>query len=138
MKLDEALRIFRVFSDRTRLRIFLLLLDSELCVGELVALLKIEQSLLSHQLGSLRQAGLVEARRSGRWIYYRIPTGYRKQLEPVFRDWFREELAVSGPKVKAVKEKQVCLNYRSGTCRPEPPSRPKSMVRGKAAKGRGK
>lgn len=128
MKLDEALGIFKAFSDRTRLRIFLLLLNSELCVGELMALLKIEQSLISHQLRGLRQAGLVEARRSGRWIYYRIPAGCRKQLEPAFREWFREELAVTGPRVRVVKEKQVCLTLRGGVCRPEPGSGPKTKA----------
>lgn len=128
MKLDEALGIFRAFSDRTRLRIFLLLLDSELCVGELMALLKIEQSLISHQLRGLRQAGLVEARRSGRWIYYRIPAGCRKQLEPAFREWFREELAVTGPRVRTVKGKQVCLTSRNGVFRSEAASRQKSKA----------
>lgn len=108
MKLEEALRIFRSFSDRTRLRIFLLLLDSELCVGELMALLQLEQSLISHQLKKLRQAGLVEQRKSGRWIYYRIPAARRQQLEPVLRDWLKEELMASGRRVKAIKEKQVC------------------------------
>lgn len=138
MKLDEALGIFRAFSDRTRLRIFLLLLDSELCVGELMALLKIEQSLISHQLRGLRQAGLVEARRSGRWIYYRIPAGCRKQLEPAFREWFREELAVTGPRVRTVKEKQVCLTSRSGVCRPEPASRQKGKTALKGTKDKKK
>lgn len=138
MKLDEALGIFRSFSDRTRLRIFLLLLDSELCVGELVALLKIEQSLISHQLRVLRQTGLVESRRSGRWIYYRIPSGCRKQLEPAFREWFREDLAVTGPRVKVVKEKQVCLTSRSRVCRPEPAPRPVSKAGLKGTSGKRK
>lgn len=115
MQLDEALRIFRSFSDRTRLRIFLLLLDSELCVGELMALLQLEQSLLSHQLKKLRLAGLVEQQKKGRWIYYRIPASRRKQLEPVFREWLREELAISGQRAKAIKEKQVCLSPSSQT-----------------------
>ncbi|MGQ9801393.1 MAG: ArsR/SmtB family transcription factor [Candidatus Saccharicenans sp.] len=109
MKLDEVLRIFRLFSDRTRLRIFLLLLDSELCVGELMALLQLEQSLISHQLKKLRQAGLVEQRKSGRWIYYRISAPWRKQLEPALREWLKEELATFGRNVKSIKEKQVCL-----------------------------
>lgn len=125
MKVEEAVGVFRVFSDRTRLRIFLLLLDSELCVREMMALLKTEQSLLSHQLQIMRQAGLVEFRRNGRWIYYRIPPACRKQLEQVFREWFREELAVSGPKVKNVKEKQVCLTSGDEACQPEPVKRPK-------------
>lgn len=116
MKLDEVLRIFRIFSDRTRLRIFLLFLDAELCVGELMAILQLEQSLISHQLGIMRQAGLIEARRNGRWVFYRISPGRRKQLEPLFRDWLKEELAVSGHKVRTVKEKKVCqrLQARAG------------------------
>lgn len=117
MKLEEALRIFRSFSDRTRLRIFLLLLDSELCVGELMALLQLEQSLISHQLKKLRQAGLVEQRKSGRWIYYRIPAARRQQLESILREWLKEELAVSGRRVRAIKEKQVCLIPASRTRR---------------------
>lgn len=109
MQLDEALKIFRSFSDRTRLRIFLLLLDSELCVGELMALLQLEQSLLSHQLRKLRLTGLVEQQKKGRWIYYRIPAPRRKQLEPVFREWLKDELAMFGQRAKTIKEKQVCF-----------------------------
>lgn len=134
MKLDEALRIFRVFSDRTRLRIFLLLLDSELCVGELMSLLQLEQSLISHQLKIMRQAGLVETRRSSRWIYYRIPAACRKQLEPLFREWLKDELAASGHKVKTVKEKQVCLTSRAGSCRPRPEFSPKKTAGPKVRK----
>lgn len=112
MTFDEVLKIFRVFSDRTRLRIFLLLLDSELCVGELAALLQLEQSLISHQLKIMRQAGLVEARKSGRWNFYHLSAACQKQLGPLLREWLREELAVSSQKVKAVKDKQVCLTSR--------------------------
>jgi ArsR family transcriptional regulator len=96
MKLEEVIRIF------------LLLLDSELCVCELVAVLKLEQSLVSHQLRIMRQAGLVEGRKSGRWVFYRIPEACRKQLEPLFRSWLKDELAVSGSKVRDVKEKKIC------------------------------
>lgn len=125
MQLDEVLRIFRLFSDRTRLRIFLLLLDSELCVGELMALLQLEQSLLSHQLRKLRLAGLVMQQRKGRWIYYRLPASRRKQLEPLFREWLKEELAISGQKAKAIKEKQVCLIPSSRTGRVKAKTRTK-------------
>ncbi len=136
MKLDEAVRVFRVFSDRTRLRIFLLLLDSELCVGELMALLQLEQSLLSHQLKIMRRAGLVEARRSGRWIFYRLLPVYRKQLEPLLRDWLKEELASAGPKVRAVKEKKVCRISGGRPAKTVRPASGKTPVgkTGKAAK----
>ncbi len=108
MELAETIRIFKVFSDKTRLRIFILLLSSELCVCELIALLKLEQSLVSYQLRIMRRAGLVEGRKNGRWVFYRIPETCRKQLEPLFRTWLKDELAVSSNKVKAVKEKKIC------------------------------
>ncbi|MDH7494293.1 MAG: metalloregulator ArsR/SmtB family transcription factor [Candidatus Saccharicenans sp.] len=136
MKLEEALNIFRLLSDRTRLRIFLLLLEAELCVGELMALLQIEQSLISHQLKKMRQVSLVEQRKSGRWIYYRIPATRRQQLEPVLREWLKEELVVFGRRVKAIKEKQVCFVE---VCRPgqaKAGSRPKASARAKGRKKR--
>jgi|GEM_PF-1188346 len=108
MKLEEAIKIFRVFSDRTRLKIFLMLLDSDLCVGELMTVLQIEQSLISHQLKIMRQVGLVEGRKSGRWVFYRIPEACRKELEPLFRNWLKDELIAGGRWIKAVKEKKVC------------------------------
>ena len=125
MKLEEALRIFRIFSDRTRLRIFLRLLDSELCVGELMDLLQLEQSLISHQLRIMRQAGLVEARRNGRWIFYRIPAVWRKYLEPSLREWLKDELAQSGRKVKAVRNERVASPSRSESGGPKSSLRPK-------------
>ncbi len=106
--MDEVLKVFRVFSERTRLRIYLALLEAELCVGELMALLKLEQSLLSHQLRILRQAGLIEARKSGRRVFYRPAADYRKQLEPLLRGLLREEFEMTARKVKSVKEKNVC------------------------------
>ncbi|MDI6846339.1 MAG: metalloregulator ArsR/SmtB family transcription factor [Candidatus Saccharicenans sp.] len=108
MKLDEVLKVFRVFSERTRLRIYLALLEAELCVGELMALLKLEQSLLSHQLRILRQAGLIEARKSGRRVFYRPAADHRKQLEPLLSGLFKEEFEMTSRKVKSIKEKNVC------------------------------
>ncbi len=106
MKLDEMLRIFRVFSDRNRLQIYLALLEAELCVREIMKLLKIEQSLLSHQLRILRQAGLVVARRNGRWFFYSLSMDYRRQLEPLLRNMLGEEIEMAARKVKSIKNKR--------------------------------
>jgi ArsR family transcriptional regulator, arsenate/arsenite/antimonite-responsive transcriptional repressor len=64
-----ALR-FRALGDETRLRILEILAGGERCVADLMDELGLGQSLVSHHLRTLRQAGLVSVRRDGRWIYY--------------------------------------------------------------------
>lgn len=66
-----ALR-FRALGDETRLRILETLGAGERSVADLMDSLELGQSLVSHHLRTLRQAGLVSARRDGRWIYYAI------------------------------------------------------------------
>lgn len=65
-------RVFRAFADGTRLRILSLLLRGERCVCEIVAVLGVPQPTASRHLAYLRRAGLVEARRDGLWIHYRL------------------------------------------------------------------
>ena len=66
-----ALR-FRALGDETRLRLLELLTTSERSVAELMAATELGQSLVSHHLRILREAGLVADRREGRWVYYSI------------------------------------------------------------------
>ena len=66
-----ALR-FRALGDETRLRILEQLALGERAVTDLMALVDIGQSLMSHHLRILREAGLVVDRRDGRWIHYSI------------------------------------------------------------------
>ncbi len=66
-----ALR-FRALGDETRLRLLEFLADGEHTVAELMELAGLGQSLVSHHLRSLREAGLVVARREGRWVHYAI------------------------------------------------------------------
>lgn len=65
-------RVFRAFADPTRLRILSLLLRGELCVCDIVNTLDIPQPTASRHLAYLRKAGLVEARRDGLWMYYKL------------------------------------------------------------------
>jgi ArsR family transcriptional regulator len=67
-------RKFRALSDPTRLRILSLLLAGELCVCDIVSALRISQPAASRHLAYLKRAGLVEARRDGLWIHYRLAT----------------------------------------------------------------
>lgn len=66
-----ALR-FRALGDETRLRILEHLVSGERSVSELMVLVDVGQSLMSHHLRILREAGLVTGRRDGRWIHYAI------------------------------------------------------------------
>lgn len=66
-----ALR-FRALGDETRLRILERLAAGEQSVSELTEGVSVGQSLMSHHLRTLREAGLVADRREGRWIYYGI------------------------------------------------------------------
>jgi ArsR family transcriptional regulator, arsenate/arsenite/antimonite-responsive transcriptional repressor len=76
-----TVRLFKALSDETRLRIVALLCRGELCVCDLMAILDLPQSTVSRHLATLRHAGLVEDRRQGVWMYYRLAAS-----EPLPRD----------------------------------------------------
>lgn len=78
MPVNDAVRVLKALADPTRLRIMLLLQVRELCVCELTYILGMEQSRVSHQMRILREAGLVEDLRQGRWMIYRIPAASRE------------------------------------------------------------
>lgn len=68
----EAVRLAKGFADPTRLRILALLRLGEVCVHQIVSALDLEQSAVSHQLGTLRKARLVDRTKRGRHVYYRL------------------------------------------------------------------
>jgi len=65
-------KLFRALGDETRLRIVALLAHGELCVCHLEQALELSQPNISRQLGVLRAAGVVDARRDGSWMYYSL------------------------------------------------------------------
>jgi ArsR family transcriptional regulator len=65
-------RLFRALGDETRLRIVALLSHGELCVCHIESALDLNQSTASRHLGILRTAGVVDCRRDGTWVYYRV------------------------------------------------------------------
>ena len=71
--------LFKALADATRLRILGLLLTGEVCVCDIHESLRIPQPKASRHLAYLRRAGLVETRREGLWIHYRLgqPGGSR-------------------------------------------------------------
>ena len=71
-QLVEMESLFKALADATRLRILGLLLAGEVCVCDIHESLKIPQSKASRHLAYLRRSGLVETRRDGLWIHYRL------------------------------------------------------------------
>jgi ArsR family transcriptional regulator len=64
--------LFRALADRTRLRLLNLMGKDEVCVCYFVEVLKTPQPTISRHLAYLRKAGIVGARREGKWMHYRI------------------------------------------------------------------
>lgn len=73
MTIDNPVSFFKCMGDETRCRIMLLLAgEGELCVCDLTEALAEGQSKVSRHLAQLRNCGLLEDRRDGQWVYYRI------------------------------------------------------------------
>jgi ArsR family transcriptional regulator len=68
----ELVPLFAALSDRTRLRLLNLIAGREVCVCYLVEVLRQSQPKISRHLAYLRKAGVVAARRDGKWMHYRI------------------------------------------------------------------
>lgn len=107
--MKEALKILKALADPTRLRIVSLLLRKDLCVCELMFILKMEQSRISHQLRILRDADLVEVKREGTWIIYRISDKARPNLELLLSQLLKEQLRGSEEAIGDSESLEICL-----------------------------
>jgi ArsR family transcriptional regulator len=70
--LDALTGVYAALADSTRLRILSLLSEDEICVCHIHASLDVPQPTASRHLAYLRKSGLVEARRDGIWMHYRL------------------------------------------------------------------
>lgn len=72
ISMNTTVHILKALSEPIRLRILALLTGGERCVCDLMALLALPQSTVSRHLSTLRNAGWIEGRRRGLWMYYRL------------------------------------------------------------------
>lgn len=75
---------FSALADRTRLRLLNLMGDDEVCVCFFVEVLGTNQPKISRHLAYLKRAGLVETRREGNWMHYRIAELHNEELQQIF------------------------------------------------------
>lgn len=114
-QLDEMERLFKALADATRLRILGLLLSGEVCVCDIHESLKIAQPKASRHLAYLRRSGLVETRREGLWIHYRLGQIPDPVLAAI-ADTVRHALT----HLDAVRRDGERLEKRTGCCVPSP------------------
>jgi ArsR family transcriptional regulator len=122
MPLKDAVVLFKALADPNRLRIVLLLRQRELCVCELMFILGMEQSRVSHHMRVLREAGIAEDVREGRWIIYRVPKAVAPLLEGLLSGALRDRIGHSGEAAADRRKLEECLreNVRGRVCEISP------------------
>ena len=100
--------LFKALADRTRLRLLNLLAAGEVCVCFFVEVLGESQPKISRHLAYLRRAGVVAARREGKWMHYRVATPVDTHAARVFTEvlaWLGEE---SGMQKDRARMETIC------------------------------
>ena len=99
MNTSDLVKIFKALSDETRLKLLALLENGELCVCEIVSILKMSQPKVSFHLNILKDAGLVKMRKEGTRIFYSLDDS----------DLFKRFLILSI--IEKIKDKAFSSNF---------------------------
>lgn len=97
---------FSALADRTRLRLLSLMTSGEICVCFLVAVLGTNQPKISRHLAYLRRAGIVKARRDGKWIHYSLAEPQDPHALRVFNEiliWLKNDSEMARDRVRLLK-----------------------------------
>ena len=98
--------LFKALADRTRLKLINLMGDDEVCVCFFVEVLKTNQPKISRHLAYLRGAGVVAARRDGKWMHYRIVEPPDPRAANIFREvrnWLETDVTMQQDRAKLAK-----------------------------------
>ena len=118
-------RFFQALGDATRLRLLNLIGEQEVCVCYFVEILAQPQPKISRHLAYLRSAGIVAARRDGKWMHYRIvmpPHIGASQILKQTLGWLKEEKAMQADRARLTRACCAPAKYPllSGAPRPTP------------------
>jgi ArsR family transcriptional regulator len=112
--MKDFIRVMKALSDPGRVKIVKMLQTKELCVCELTAVLKLAQPTVSKHLKILEDAGLVEQRKEGPWVNYKIIQGdtseYAAAMLKYLGGWLAEDAGVREAlqKAKTVDRGRIC------------------------------
>lgn len=118
----EFLAITKALSDESRVRALMALAGGELCVCQIIELLGLAPSTVSKHIAILHQAGLVETRKDGRWIYYRLAeqpdlpcarTGLAMSRECLGNDSRIRDDAKRLRQIRRMNREELCAHYKN-------------------------
>ncbi len=90
--MQETVGIAKALADSNRMRVLAALMGcEEMCVCQITELLGLATATVSRHMSILHAARLVESRKQGRWVYYRLS----QTFPPLLREWLGESLALS-------------------------------------------
>ncbi len=122
--MDISIKILKALSDKNRLRIFLALrIYDELCACEITELLQVSGATVSKHLNILVNANILNSRKDGRWVYYKI-NNKDKKLEGIF-EWIENQMGntdeiledkISLQKIKECNPEDICRKQRGSKC----------------------
>ena len=117
----QFINISKALSDENRIRALMLLAGRELCLCQLIEMLTLAPSTVSKHMSVLYQAGLVNARKEGRWMYYSLAGREAPAQAASALRWAKKALAgdkqilADAKKLKTVLKKdkqQFCKHYK--------------------------
>ena len=101
---EDTLAITKALADEQRVRALLALGAGELCACQLNELLELAPSTVSKHMSILRQAGLVECRKQGRWCYFSQANGTATEEARAAIDWLARSLA-EAPRIREDRQR---------------------------------
>ena len=119
--------LFMALGDRTRLRLLNLMRDREICVSSFTGTLGHSQPLISRHLAYLRNSGLVDARRDGKWIHYSIASGLDDNTSRLLSELFKWMESQEGLRIDRENYQEAYPNYSTPNLfeeKPAPKSKP--------------
>lgn len=107
----NIVNFLKAIADETRIRIISLIKYDEICVCKLMEILDMPQSTLSHHISILKNAGIIDAEKRGKWIYYSLNkknVNNEKQniLNALYKSISKEKIVISDLKDYKKSEKQ--------------------------------
>jgi DNA-binding transcriptional ArsR family regulator len=113
----NIIHITKALSDENRVRALMMLCQGELCVCQLIQMLGLAPSTVSKHMSILYQAGLVDARKEGRWNYYRLADEDAPEFVLEAIKWVQDSIGRDKRIVRDAKQvKRVCKIDKGQLC----------------------
>ncbi len=126
VEVEKLTAIFKALSDRNRLRIVSALMKyEELCACQITELIQVTSATASRHMGVLISSGIVESRKEGRWVYYKL-CKQNSDLEALV-DWIKQQLSADPAaklddkqlkNITARDPEELCREQRGVKCCP--------------------